>query len=117
MDRFIKLSRPRSHALLDRFAKINRESYSEIGHKRLRYWQRIRTRKVRVGIVGAAHLHERAFGYACQLREALDRNLRHRRLILPEALDGVPGHGEGAGVLDVNVHFEHLAITLAFDGP
>jgi hypothetical protein len=47
----MKLSRPRSHALLDRFAKINRESYSEIGHKRLRYWQRIRTRKVRVGIL------------------------------------------------------------------
>src|SRR4029077_8855382 len=68
-------------AALSRAARSLREdqsrSYSEIGHKRLRYWQSIRTRKVRVGIVGAAHLHERAFGYACQLREALDPNLRH----------------------------------------
>jgi hypothetical protein len=28
----------------------------------------------------------------------------------PEALDGVPGHSEGAGVLYVNVRFQHLAV-------
>jgi hypothetical protein len=29
---------------------------------------------------------------------------------MPEALDGVPGHSEGAGVLYVNVRFQHLAV-------
>jgi hypothetical protein len=32
------------------------------------------------------------------------------RLILAKALDGVPGHGESAWVLDVNVRFQHLAV-------
>ena len=37
-------------------------------------------------------------------------NLAHCSLILPEPLDGVPGHRKSTRVLDVNVRFEHLAV-------
>src|SRR5262249_57859377 len=59
---------------------------------------------------GADHFRQRAFLCARQLRNALDRDLAHGRLILPEALDGVPGLGKGARVLDVNVRLEHFAV-------
>src|SRR5260370_11076094 len=83
---------------------------SEIGHDRLRYRQSGGTRKERVGIIRAAHLYEWAFRCARQLHKALDGNLCHCRLILPEALDGVPVHRESAGILDVNVHLQHFTV-------
>src|SRR5215467_5205462 len=70
---------------------FSRES-SEIGYDRLRYGQGGCTRKERVGFIGADQLCQRAFRCARQLRYAINRNLAHCRLILPEALDGVPGH-------------------------
>src|SRR5260370_39280646 len=90
----------------------------ETGQDRLRYRQSGGTRKERVGIIRAAHLYEWAFRCARQLHKALDGNLCHCRLILPEALDGFPGHRESAGILDVNVHLQHLTVldeVKAFD--
>src|ERR1700720_3404789 len=83
---------------------------SEIGYDRLRYGQGGCTRKEGVRIIGADQLCQWAFRCARQLRNALDRNLAHGRLILPEALDGVPGHRKGARVVDVNVRLQHLAV-------
>jgi hypothetical protein len=76
---------------------------SEIGRHRLRYGQRRCARKEGVRIIGADQLCERAFRRARQLRDARDPGLAHRRLVLPEALDGVPGRRKRTGVLDVNV--------------
>src|SRR5262249_40333467 len=50
-----------------------------------------------------------ALRYARELCQTLDRNLTHRRLELPEALDGIPGDGEGTRVLDVNVRLQRAA--------
>src|SRR5262249_58852419 len=79
---------------------------SEIGRDRLRYGQSGRTWKEGVRIVGADHLRQRAFRCARQLRNALDRNLAHCRLVLPEALDGAPRRGKSTRVLDVKVRLQ-----------
>src|SRR5438045_1949881 len=83
---------------------------SEIRHDGLRYGQGGLTRKERVRILGATPLPQWTFLSARQLCKALDGNLAHSRLILPEPLDGIPGHGEGARVLDVNVRLQHVAV-------
>ena len=49
-------------------------------------------------------------GCARQLRQAFDGDLAHRRLILPEVLNGVPGHSEGTRVLDVNIGLQDLTV-------
>src|SRR5258708_7734625 len=83
---------------------------SEVWHNRLRYRRCDDARKEGVRVVGAAHLQQRTFRCARQLSKTFDWNLAHCRLVLPEALDGVPGRRKGTRVFDVNVRLQHLAI-------
>src|SRR5215467_3205720 len=89
---------------------MSAENSSEIGHGRLRYGQGNRSRKEGVRILGAAVLREWTFRCAGQLCKAVYGNLAHRRLILAEALNGVPGRRICARVLDVNVRLQHVAV-------
>src|SRR6266567_261602 len=79
----------------------------EIGYRCLRYGQDVLAGEKGIRILRAGALYQWAFLSARQLRKTLDGNLAHGRLILPIMLDGVPGHCEGARVLNVNVHFQH----------
>src|SRR5262245_2972555 len=82
---------------------------SEIRLERRWYLRRGLIGKKGVRILGADHLAQRAFRRTRELRNAFDRHLPHGRLVLPEALDAAPGHGEGAGIPDVNVRLQHRA--------
>src|SRR5258707_9630592 len=79
--------------------RTSSERRSEIGCDRLWYRERRCSPKEGARIIGADQLCERAFRCARQLRNARDPNLAHSLLILPEALDGVPGRRKGTGVL------------------
>src|SRR5882762_5524345 len=81
---------------------------SEIGYDRLRNGHGGLARKKGVRIFGADRLRQRPFRRGRQHRKALDGNLGHGRLKEPVALYGVPGHREGARILDVNVHLQRL---------
>src|SRR5437016_9323094 len=82
---------------------------SEIHGDRLWYRQGRHIRKEGARIFGADRLGQWPFRWGCQLRKALDRNLGRRFVEQPETLDGVPGHGERTGILDVDARFQHLA--------
>src|SRR5262245_63103515 len=82
----------------------------EIRPERRWYLQGGLVGKKRLRILGADHLPQRAFRRARQLHNAFDRHLAHGRLVLPEALDAAPGHGEGARLIEVYVCLQHRAV-------
>src|SRR3954470_9648662 len=80
---------------------------SEIWDNGLRYGQGSAARQERIGIFRTDVFGQRTFWDARQLCETLKRDLSHCGLKLPEALDGVPRHGERTWVLDVNIRLQH----------
>src|ERR1051326_1048881 len=88
-----------------------RKLSSKIGHCCLRHRARGQKALERVRIFGADLLHQGPLLGRRQSRELRDIRLRYSLFVAPEALSGVPGRGESSWVLDMDIHFERLALV------